>query len=365
MNSLDRSSGKEDLYYGVDLGASLSANRIIDLGKFEPSLRFGVGLSGGLTGFSPLTDDFFNVYGGLGLNYWFNDAVALTVKSTLKSYIKEFDDVVGNGDGGLGHLQHLAGLSFAFGGSNDTDGDGVKDSDDNCPEIPGLESLNGCPDDDGDGIINSEDRCPMSAGLAAFNGCPDSDGDGIIDIDDACPNAAGSNTFRGCPDTDGDGISDAEDACPRKAGPSSNKGCPEAPKRPKASTPATSKPYVAPPKYPLSMLNNYVINFDLDRDNVHAQTNLKSRIYTVAKVLLANPQADVSIQGHTDSTGSEAYNRTLSQRRADFVKNHLSNAGVSANRLSTKAFGESSPKASNATKQGRAENRRVEIKVVR
>ena len=91
----------------------------------------------------------------------------------------------------------------------------------------------------------------------------------------------------------------------------------------------------------------------------------KNSLRTVVSVLTANPKTNISIQGHTDNTGTSAYNKLLSQKRADFVKNHLTNAGVSANRLSTKAFGESSPKASNATKQGRAENRRVEIKVVR
>jgi hypothetical protein len=69
---------------------------------------------------------------------------------------------------------------FKFGGK-DTDGDGIYDKDDACPEVAGLAQFNGCPDTDGDGIQDSEDACPEVAGLAAFNGCPDTDGDGIAD----------------------------------------------------------------------------------------------------------------------------------------------------------------------------------------
>ena len=73
----------------------------------------------------------------------------------------------------------------------DRDNDGVLDKDDECPKIPGLVSLNGCPDTDGDGIIDSEDNCPEEYGLKINKGCPDSDGDGIIDKQDSCINLAG------------------------------------------------------------------------------------------------------------------------------------------------------------------------------
>ena len=78
------------------------------------------------------------------------------------------------------HLQHFAGLTFKFGGK-DTDGDGIYDKDDACPEVAGLKEFNGCPDTDGDGIMDSDDACPDVSGLAELNGCPDTDGDGIVD----------------------------------------------------------------------------------------------------------------------------------------------------------------------------------------
>ena len=111
-------------------------------------------------------------------------------------------------------------------GGTDTDGDGVYDKFDACPEEFGLEEFNGCPDTDGDGIIDSEDACPNEAGLAEFNGCPDTDGDGVPDKDDRCPNDKGTAANKGCPDTDGDGVVDIDDACPKVAGPTENKGCP-------------------------------------------------------------------------------------------------------------------------------------------
>lgn len=367
LNNINRESGADDKYYSFDLGTSLSANQIVDLGKFEPTIRAGVGIAGGVSGISPLSDDFFVAYAGLGLNYWFNDALALTLKSSFKSYSAQIDGLLGNDDGGANHLQHLAGLSFAF-GDGDSDRDGVKDSEDLCPDVPGLETLNGCPDDDGDGIKNSDDECPMTAGLAALNGCPDADGDGIKDADDACPKVAGVVALNGCPDADGDGVKDADDACPNAAGSKEMNGCPDADgdgvadkddKCPAVSGPASNN---GCPEYPLSMLGDYDINFELEKYNIDSQD--VQRLSTVLKVLLANGNANISIEGHADNTGEESYNNPLSKNRSTSIKDYLVNLGIDANRLSTKAFGESMPKASNDTEEGRAINRRVEFKVV-
>lgn len=355
LNNLDRESGADDLYYGIDLGTSLSANQIVKLGKFEPTLRLGIGLTGGVSGIAANDDHFFVTYAGAGLNYWFNDAVALTLKTTYKVYSRQLDGLIGNDNGGESHFQHLAGLSFALGTGKDADKDGVNDGEDACPDVSGLESLNGCPDDDGDGIRNGDDDCPLTAGLAGLNGCPDTDGDGIKDADDRCPNTAGVASLRGCPDADGDGIADANDDCPREAGPSSNNGCPEVKSEMK-------KPEVKTPEYPLSLLNGFTIYFDTDEHNVDSLKGLKSSLNIVVNVLTANSGTNVSIEGHTDSTGSADYNKSLSEKRAKYVKKHLKDAGINASRLSTKAFGETMPKSSNATKEGRAANRRVEVK---
>jgi outer membrane protein OmpA-like peptidoglycan-associated protein len=367
LNNIDRKAGGEDLYYGLDLGTSLTSRELIDLGKFEPTLRAGVGYTGGLSNISGSEEDFFSLYAGAGINYWFNNSFALSVKTTYKMYNKELDGLIGSNNGGRTHLQHLAGLKFSF-GDGDADRDGVKNSVDECPEVPGLESLNGCPDDDGDGIKNSDDDCPTTAGLAALNGCPDADGDGIKDSDDACPTVAGVAALNGCPDADGDGITDADDACPNAAGSKAMNGCPDADgdgvadkddKCPAVAGPASNN---GCPEYPLSMLGDYDINFDLEKYNIDSAD--VQRLSTVIKVLLANSNANISIEGHADNTGEESFNNPLSKNRASSIKEYLVNVGVDANRLSTKAFGESMPKASNDTEEGRAINRRVEFKVV-
>jgi len=156
------------------------------------------------------------VNGGVGMNIWFSENLGLTLQSTYKHAFEDY---------GVKHFQHLAGLSVKFGGT-DTDGDGIYDKDDACPEVAGLEAFNGCPDADGDGIEDSKDSCPNEAGSAEMNGCPDADGDGVADKDDACPNEAGLAALAGCPDADADGIADKDDECPNEAGPSENKGCP-------------------------------------------------------------------------------------------------------------------------------------------
>ena len=73
------------------------------------------------------------------------------------------------------------------------------------------------------------------------------------------------------------------------------------------------------------------------------------------------PDLRVSVEGHTDSVGSVAYNQTLSERRAKTVRDYLVSQGIDASRITTRGFGKSKPIASNDTAEGRAENRRVEI----
>ena len=86
--------------------------------------------------------------------------------------------------------------------------------------------INVVKDSDGDGIPDSEDLCPDIPGHASAKGCPDSDSDGIPDFEDDCPNAPGLTKYKGCPDSDGDGIPDNKDVCPHEKGSASNNGCP-------------------------------------------------------------------------------------------------------------------------------------------
>lgn len=87
----------------------------------------------------------------------------------------------------------------------------------------------------------------------------------------------------------------------------------------------------------------------------------RSSLDKFATSLLNNPDTDVRIYGHTDSSGSDAINNPLSQRRAESVYNYLMSKGVSGSRMESQGFGSSQPVADNNTSAGRSENRRVEV----
>lgn len=102
--------------------------------------------------------------------------------------------------------------------------------------------------------------------------------------------------------------------------------------------------------------------FDFDSSTLKA--GAYDEISRVAQVLVQYPQTNITIAGHTDSKGTEAYNQQLSERRAQVVKNALAGQGVNPGRLSAVGYGESRPIASNDTESGRQLNRRVEITIV-
>lgn len=253
-------------------------------GFFAPYLFAGIGANY----LADLDEDNFDaqVPLGLGINFKLAKNVRLQVQSEYRfAVMKDYNN-----------FRHTAGLSFLFGGGDeveraktvletDTDGDGVNDLDDDCPELAGTEQFKGCPDSDGDdvpdsdddcpnergnlrgcpdvdkdgvadkddkcpeqrgvaanngcpvapkdsdrdGIIDKEDKCPNERGLTRFGGCPDNDGDGTPDVEDDCPTVIGSKDLKGCPDTDKDGITDAEDKCPTTPGTKDREGCPENP----------------------------------------------------------------------------------------------------------------------------------------
>jgi OOP family OmpA-OmpF porin len=141
-------------------------------------------------------------------------------------------------------------------------------------------------------------------------------------------------------DSDGDGVTDNIDKCPDT--PKNIKvdkvGCP------------------IPIKERISI--TLQIEFDYDKDDVRPEYN--SQIEEVANFLKAYPDKDVSLEGHTDSEGSDAYNDDLSKRRAESVKNVLTETfGVDAARIATEGYGEARPVATNETPEGRQQNRRV------
>ena len=354
------------MYYAVDGTVKYSFMSLIKSKVIDPSAHVG----GGYTWLGDASAGTIN--GGFGLTFWLSKQVGLSFTSTYKH---SFDDTrVANVDVPT-HMQHFAGLTFKF-GAKDTDGDGIYDKYDACPEAAGPKEFNGCPDTDGDKIIDKDDACPDEAGLAEFNGCPDTDGDGVADKDDACPDVAGVKALAGCPDTDGDGITDKADKCPEVKGPKENGGCPwpdrdgdkvldKDDKCPDVAGTVANQGCPEVTEEAIKRLNDYAktILFDTAKSSFQKQTY--PVLEAITSILKEYPYSNFSIEGHTDSDGKDAANQTLSENRAAAVKDYLVEHGIASTRLTSAGFGETKPIDSNKTKAGKANNRRVEVKLVK
>jgi len=334
-----------------------------------------VHVGGGYTWFGDASYGTANA--GLGVTFWFSEMVGLTLQSTYKQSFDERSErpLVAVNDNVPSHLQHFAGLTFKFGGK-DTDGDGIYDKDDACPEVAGLKQFNGCPDTDGDGIVDGSDACPEVAGLAEFQGCPDTDGDGIADKDDACPDVAGPKGLQGCPDKDGDGVADKNDKCPDVAGPKENAGCPwpdtdgdgvldKDDKCPDVKGTVANNGCPEISEEQILKLNAYAKTILFNSGKATFQQQTFPVLQSIVAILKEYPSSKFMIEGHTDSDGSNALNQTLSENRAAAVKNYLIENGIAADRLNSAGYGETKPIDSNKTKKGKANNRRVEVKLVK
>lgn len=220
----------------------------------------------------------------------------------------------------------------------DTDGDGVNDADDKCPNVSGVAKYNGCPipDTDGDGINDEQDKCATVAGLAKYDGCPipDTDADGINDEEDKCATVAGLAKYSGCPipDTDGDSVNDEDDKCINTAGLPENKGCPE-------------------------------MVFYYKRADVVLDKNDKAELDKLVAWMGSHPDLNISIEGHTSTLGATDYNQKLSQQRANSCVTYLISKGIDSSRLKAVGFGEQFPIGDNSTEEGRAKSRRVVMRI--
>ncbi len=164
----------------------------------------------------------------------------------------------------------------------------------------------------------------------------DRDNDGVLDARDRCPNTPRGVSVDawGCPfDSDRDGVYDYKDQCP--------------------GTPLAAR---------VNALGCWIL-MDLlfDYDKAEIKSASFSELNNIVNILQKNPNLTVIIKGHTDSRGPKAYNKALSLRRAEAVRQYLESKGVSAQRLTSEGLGDTKPVASNKTDKGRAMNRRVEL----
>lgn len=207
-------------------------------------------------------------------------------------------------------------------------------------------------DADWDGFFDDEDACPTEPGEEP-DGCPvrDPDGDGIEGEADACPNDAGPEPD-GCPvaDSDGDGIDDAKDACPQE------------PETFNAFEDADGCPDVMPED--LGSFEGTLEGVNFQIDSARLRSSSKKNLDGVVAVLAKYPKVTVEISGHTDSTGSPDHNIELSKSRAESVKAYLVAHGVDESRVETRGAGPDEPIDTNATAEGRAQNRRIEFRLL-
>jgi OOP family OmpA-OmpF porin len=302
------------------------------------------------------TDNLLN-YGG-GIKYFITKSLALRgdirhileMENTNRKNLVDFNDISNN-------FIYTVGLNYMFSFKKkktvspppgDTDGDGVTDDRDRCPDTPAGVPVDGdgCPkDSDGDGVTDDRDRCPDTpAGVPVDgDGCPkDSDGDGVTDDRDRCPDTPTGVPVDsdGCPkDSDGDGIYDYLDECPDtlEGVKVDEKGC--------------------------AIMVKEKVSVDLkvefEFDSAVIKETHKDDIRKLAEFLKTYPDTKAVIEGHACNIGTEQYNLELSLRRAESVKQRLVEYGIDSSRLEIIGHGELLPVADNKSEEGRKKNRRV------
>jgi outer membrane protein OmpA-like peptidoglycan-associated protein len=256
-------------------------------------------------------------------------------------------------------------------GGIDSDGDGIPDAQDACPNEPedkdGFDDEDGCPDPDNDqdGIPDKKDKCPNEPedkdGFQDDDGCPetDNDNDGIPDAQDKCPNDPedrdGFQDDDGCPDldNDGDGIPDAADKCPNepetKNGVDDDDGCPDT----GGAVVVTGNKIELPEQ----------IQFETGKATILSRS--EALLDRIADKIKANANVKrIRIEGHTDDVGTGKKNQELSQQRAESVRDYLIKKGIEADRLQAVGYGNSRPIDKRKTAEARAKNRRVEFIIV-
>ncbi len=295
--------------------------------------------------------------GNAGIRLGLGDVTSIRI-DTYVDYIPSPD----NGAGENWNWGIQPGLSFMLGGRDtgprDRDADGVPDDVDECRDTPEGDRVDakGCTvrDADGDGVFDDADACadtPAGDRVDA-KGCSlpkDADGDGVNDDVDACADTPQGDQVdaKGCSlpkDADGDGVNDDADRCPST--PSGvevdAEGC---------------QVLFQPTKKTLILEG---VNFETGKSTLTPES--EAILNGVAESLVANDSIRVQVTGHTDNTGGLALNRRLSLARAEAVRQYLVSRGVAEDRLTARGLGPDQPVASNRTAEGRAQNRRVELR---
>lgn len=282
----------------------------------------------------------------------------------------------------------------------DRDGDGYDDEVDGCPDDPedfdSHEDDDGCPDKDNDGDevldasefkdgewVNLDKKGDRDCrnepedkdGFEDEDGCPDPDNDqdGILDEPDQCPNDPEDiDNFEdedGCPDADNDKdklcdpwVAGSENAAKYAELCKGKDQCPDEPEDYDGDRDDDGCPDLKAIFDGCSVKITEKVFFKFNKSDIDPRSfELLNDVATVIKSV--PEELKFRVEGHTDSKGSDRYNKKLSQARADAVARYLRGKGVPSSRLEPTGFGEERPIDTNRTNDGRAKNRRVEFNV--
>ena len=330
-----------------------------------------------------------NYLGELGIRFPVTDNLSLNLSGGVQISPNDWLDDQAKEVSNDMFFTAMGGISYSFLTEFDSDGDGVVDSKDMCPDTPAGIKVDefGCPfDSDRDGVPDYFDECPGTPQGAPIDkkGCPlDSDSDGVPDYTDLCPDTSPGIAVDdyGCPfDSDGDGVPDYLDQCPdtpyevevdKYGCPVDDDldGVPDYLDQCPGTLPGVQvdekgcEIVIAPPPTGVS-LDKLVLSSETSFEFNSAQ--LKPAAYPELDKLLQQmkkyPMSRWRIEGHTDNIGSEDGNIKMSKLRAESVLNYFVSRGIPQGRFEVVGLGSRQPVADNATPEGKAKNRRVEIK---
>ena len=297
--------------------------------KIQPYLLAGVGgIDDKLTGYARSSTFAGEVGGGLLWAFGHQEGSKRLLLRTEAKYRKEFATTP-YGASDVGDTVFGVGLQYLFG----------------APTPARVVAPPAPTDSDHDGVTDDLDKCPGTPAGARVdaNGCEfDSDGDGVVDRLDQCPDTPKGTPVNsvGCPlDSDGDGVVDAQDRCP--------------------NTPKGDKVDV----HGCTLAGEIKLpGVTFNTDSAVLLPESTSVLDEAVATLKKYPALVVEVDGHTDNRGSAKHNLVLSQKRAESVAAYLKDHGVN-NKMSAKGFGKTAPIADNKTEAGRAENRRVTLKL--
>jgi outer membrane protein OmpA-like peptidoglycan-associated protein len=324
-----------------------------------------------------------------GVRLWLTDAVGLRLEARDVHYLPKYSF-----QRSVDYITIGAGITVALGArARDTDGDGVPDKRDKCPNTPkgARVDADGCPlDSDGDKVFDGLDQCEGTPRGCTVDekGCPtDADGDGVCDGVDTCADTPKGATVdaAGCPkDSDGDGVLDGLDQCADtpKGCTVDEKGCPSDADSDGVCDGRDKCPDTTPglkvdaDGCPIELVERETelldtgmirlqnINFETNKANLLPESY--ATLDVVGQVLGKWPELRIEVGGHTDARGSDAHNQRLSQARADSVLAYLTRRfpTLKSEQFSVRGYGEGKPLVPNTSALNWAKNRRVEFVVL-